>query len=80
MKDEAQRVYRDLLWQDPDRHSGAVCFYGSRIPVQELFDWLATGSSVNDFLEVFPQIGRERVDAILALAGKTFEELLEPAA
>lgn len=76
----AEKVYKDLLWQDPDRHSGDICFYGTRIPVQEFFDWLASGSTIDAFLAAFPQVGRERIDAVLALAGRQFEDLLEPAA
>jgi uncharacterized protein (DUF433 family) len=37
---EAEYVYEDLIWQDSDRMSGAVCFYGTRIPVSFLFDYL----------------------------------------
>jgi uncharacterized protein (DUF433 family) len=76
----AQRVYKDLLWQDPDRMSGAVCFYGTRIPVQDLFDWLDQGSNIAEFLKPFPQVGEERVHAILMMAGRTFNDLLEDAA
>jgi uncharacterized protein (DUF433 family) len=70
----------DLLWQDPERHSGDVCFYGTRIPVQELFDWIETGSTVDEFIAAFPQVGRSRVKAVLEMAGGRFEDLLEPAA
>ena len=31
----------EAVWVDPDRMSGAPCFRGSRLPVQQLFDWLA---------------------------------------
>jgi len=77
---EAEKVYKNLLWQDRDRHSGDVCFYGTRIPVQELFDWLSTGSTVPQCLESFPQVGEERCHAVLALAGHQLESLLEEAA
>jgi uncharacterized protein (DUF433 family) len=30
------RRYKDLIWQTPDRVSGAVCFYGTRLPVQHI--------------------------------------------
>ena len=33
----------EAVWVDPDRMSGAPCFRGSRLPVQQLFDWLADG-------------------------------------
>ena len=31
------------VWVDPGRMSGVPCFRGSRLPVQQLFDWLADG-------------------------------------
>lgn len=80
MEQTAEKVYKDVLWQDPDRHSGDVCFYGTRIPVQDLFEWLSTGSTVDDFLGAFPQVGRHRVEAVLTLAGRRFEDLLVAAA
>ena len=33
----------DAAWVDADRMSGAPCFRGSRLSVQQLFDWLADG-------------------------------------
>lgn len=60
--------------------SGAVCFYGTRIPVQDLFDWIDQGANIADFLNAFPQVGEERVHAVLQLAGSGFETLLEDAA
>ena len=33
----------EAVWVDPGRMSGAPCFRGSRLPVQQLFDWLADG-------------------------------------
>lgn len=76
----AEKVYKDLLWQDRGRQSGAICFYGTRVPVQELFDWLDTGSTAKDFVSAFPHVGEERVHAVLAMAGQRFEDLLEAAA
>jgi uncharacterized protein (DUF433 family) len=76
----AARVYKDILWQDTDRHSGAVCFYGTRIPVQELFDWIDSGSNVQEFLRAFPHVGSDRVHAVLSIAGQRFDDLLERAA
>jgi uncharacterized protein (DUF433 family) len=76
----AERVFKDILWQDPGRYSGAICFYGTRIPVQDLFDWIDSGSTVAEFLDAFPHVGAERVHAVLKMAGQQFEELLVKAA
>jgi uncharacterized protein (DUF433 family) len=70
----AEKVWKDLIWQDKDRMSGAPCIYGTRVRVQDLFDWLAEGGSVDDFVQTYPQIPRERIIAILKLAE---EDLLQ---
>ncbi len=50
---EAQRVYKNLIWQDEDRMSGATCFYGTRIPVSFLFEFLEHGKKLEDFVEEY---------------------------
>ena len=55
---EAMTIDR-AVWVDPGRMSGAPCFRGSRLPVQQLFDWLADGVSLDEFVEEF-EIDRDR--------------------
>ena len=40
------------LSRDPDIMSGALCFKGTRVPVQTLFDYLEGSSSLEEFLNV----------------------------
>ena len=63
-----------VVWTDPERMSGAPCFYGTRVPVKNLFDYLEGGQSVETFLEDFPGVSREQADAVLRLA---MDSLLE---
>jgi uncharacterized protein (DUF433 family) len=63
-----------LIWTDPERMSGAPCFYGTRVPVKNLFDYLEGGQSLETFLEDFEGVSREQADAVLRLA---MESLLE---
>ena len=58
------------VWVDPGRMSGTPCFRGSRLPVQQLFDWLADGVSPDDFVEEF-EIDRNAAYAVLMAAGNT---------
>ncbi|HEY7118323.1 MAG TPA: DUF433 domain-containing protein [Tepidisphaeraceae bacterium] len=53
---------------DPEIVSGTPCFSGTRVPVKNLFDYLAKGHSLDEFLEDFPSVTREQVIAILDLA------------
>ena len=61
------------IWVDPDRMSGTPCFRGSRLPVQQLFDWLADGVSLDKFIEDF-KIDRQAAEAVLRAAGAAFAD------
>lgn len=66
---------QDVLNSDPEVVSGAVVFAGTRVPVEALFENLASGLSLEEFLREFPTVDREGAEAALRLAGehlKTF--------
>lgn len=50
---------------DPEIMSGTPCFAGTRVPIQNLIDYLEGGESIEDFLEGFPSVKREQVIAFL---------------
>ena len=58
------------LERSPDVLGGAVVFCGTRVPVQALFDYIEGGQRLDDFLEDFPTVSRERAIATLELAGR----------
>ena len=58
------------VWMDPARMNGSPCFRGSRLPVQQLFDWLADGVSLDEFVREF-QIDRDAAIAVLRYAGNS---------
>ena len=41
--------------------SGAPCFAGTRVPIQNLIDYLEGGDSIDAFLEDFPSVRRDQV-------------------
>jgi uncharacterized protein (DUF433 family) len=49
----------------PEKVSGAWIFKGTRVPVKALFENLEDGARVGDFLEWFPGVTREQVEAVL---------------
>lgn len=59
---------------DPERQSGKPCFVGTRVPIQDLWDYLAGGESLDNFLDSFPTVTREQAVRIIQLAS---EKLLE---
>jgi len=57
-----------IVWINPNRVSGTPCFYRTRVPVQNLFDSLAAGETLDDFLDGFEGVTREQATAVLTLA------------
>lgn len=60
-----------IVWMNPNRVSGAPCFFGTRVPVQNLFDSLAAGETLDEFLDGFEGVTREQALAVLELADRT---------
>ncbi|MBE0611746.1 MAG: DUF433 domain-containing protein [Dehalococcoidia bacterium] len=54
---------------DPGVLSGTPVFRGTRVPVAALFDHLAAGDPLEEFLEGFPAVTREMALAAIAEAG-----------
>jgi uncharacterized protein (DUF433 family) len=57
----------------PGKVSGAWLFKGTRVPVKALFENLESGARIDDFLEWFPGVAREQVEAVLAHAERSLE-------
>ena len=49
----------------PGKVSGAWLFKNTRVPVKALFENLEGGATVQDFLEWFPGVTRDHVDAVI---------------
>ena len=62
---EIQGVSQSVVKIDPEIMSGTPCFAGTRVPIQNLIDYLEGGDSIEDFLEGFPTVSREQVIAFL---------------
>ena len=62
----------NMVNSNPEIMSGTLCFTGTRVPVQNLFDYLEGSSSLNDFLEDFPSVRREVAVAVLEAARTKF--------
>jgi uncharacterized protein (DUF433 family) len=60
------------IWINPQRMSGAPCFYGTRVPIKNLFDYLAAGRTIDQFLDDFPLVTRDQVRVVLARASEHF--------
>ena len=60
---------QDIVHSDPEILGGTPVFVGTRVPLQNLIDYLEGGESVDDFLEAFPTVNREQAIAVIE-AGK----------
>ena len=60
-------VVENVIWIDPERVSGAPCFINTRVPIQNLFDYLEGGEPLHEFLEGFPPMTREQAIKVLEL-------------
>ncbi len=63
---------------DPEIMSGAAVFSGTRVPIQNLFDYIEGGDDLDEFLDDFPSVSKEAALAVLEMAKKslTTEKLL----
>jgi uncharacterized protein (DUF433 family) len=53
---------------DANIQSGTAVFAETRVPLKNLFDYLAAGDSLDVFLEDFPSVSRAQAIAALDLA------------
>ena len=57
-----------IVVRDPDILGGTPVFAGSRVPIQNLIDYLAAGDDLDEFLADFPTVHREQVETFLERA------------
>lgn len=55
--------------------NGRLVFAGTRVPIETLFDYVARGKTLEEFLKDFPDVSRQ--DAI-AIVKATIARLTEP--
>lgn len=58
---------KKLVNIDPEIMSGTPVFYGTRVPVHTLFDWLET-ETLEEFLGNFPSVSQHQALEVLKLA------------
>ena len=74
---------RDMEKQAVHKHpriqGGVPVFTGTRVPVKNLFDYLESGESLEQFLFDFPAVDRAKAIAALESARKALEMHAHPA-
>ncbi len=55
--------------------SGTPIFVGTRVPIKNLFDYLAGGHSLDEFLDDFPSVSREQAIRTIDMAREVLESI-----
>jgi uncharacterized protein (DUF433 family) len=63
-----------VVHSDPEVHSGAPVFVGTRVPVQTFLDYIEGGYDLDEFLDHFPSVRREQAIAFLEQAARALLE------
>ncbi len=50
---------------DKEILGGTPVFNGTRVPIKNLFDYLETGETIDEFLDDFPSVKREQIIKLL---------------
>ncbi len=58
---------------DPEILGGTPVFYGTRVPIKNLFDYLETGETIEYFLDDFRGVKREQVIKLLEMSQRLIE-------
>jgi len=62
---DTMAVTGSVFHSDPEVLGGTPVFRGTRVPLQNLFDYLAAGDSLAEFLDAFPSVSRAQAQAAL---------------
>lgn len=63
-------MYQSFIAINPEIRFGKPCIIGTRIAVQDILGWLASGMSVESILEDFPELTREHILAALSYSAE----------
>ena len=66
----------DVVVKDPEILGGNPVFFGTRVPFQNLLDYLEGGDTLDEFLDDFPSVTREAAIAALEQAKALLVEKL----
>ena len=66
MDNQVINIDREIL-------GGTPVFFGTRVPIKNLFDYLETGDSIQTFLEDFEGVSKNQVIKLLEMSQKLIE-------
>ena len=66
-------MLRRVINIDPEILGGTPVFFGTRVPIKNLFDYLESGDSIEDFLEDFEGVTKKQVLSVLNISQRLIE-------
>jgi len=69
-----QVMKRRVIHIDPEILGGTPVFWGTRVPLRNLFDYLEEGESLAAFLDDFPTVSREQAVRLLEMSHQLVEQ------
>jgi uncharacterized protein (DUF433 family) len=67
------------IHSDPDILGGTPVFKGTRVPARTVFDYLADGCTLDEFLDDFPTVMRSDAVKVLEAGGSCLEDIIQTA-
>lgn len=68
---------QSVIVTSPDILSGTPVFAGTRVPITNVLDYVRAGDTVATFLDDFPAVSRDQVNAVLMLAETVLLEAVD---
>ncbi|MCB0572108.1 MAG: DUF433 domain-containing protein [Phaeodactylibacter sp.] len=68
--------YKDIITIEPGKRGGKPCIRNMRITVYDVLSWLASGMSIEEILDDFPELTKEDIMACLQYAAERESQLI----
>jgi uncharacterized protein (DUF433 family) len=66
--EEISLTHDDLITFEADKRSGQACIRNLRITVSDILGWLASGMTIDEIIEDFPELCKRDIYASLQFA------------
>ncbi|MEN9569601.1 MAG: hypothetical protein RL172_832 [Bacteroidota bacterium] len=66
-------MYNQVINIDREILGGTPVFFGTRVPIKNLFDYLETGDSIQTFLDDFEGVSKNQVIKLLEMSQRLIE-------
>jgi uncharacterized protein (DUF433 family) len=61
---------KEIIEVDPEKLGGTPVFTGTRVPIQNFFDYIEGGETLETFIDDFPTVRREQALGLIELLKK----------